>query len=68
MVIDLSSREITPLLEGVFEPNQFENQPSRSHGSESLTFSVENTFYVMELSSSEVYPLGINAASLSFYP
>lgn len=68
MSVDLKSKQVTPLLDNVFDPKydqaKLENSSSRHY----LTFSVGEKFYAMDMITKEVFPLGVDAFDLSLYP
>jgi Tol biopolymer transport system component len=68
MVLDLTSKEATPLLSGIFDANLQEARLARSPSRGHMTFSVGEMFYAMDMNSKEIYPLDVQALDLSLYP
>jgi Tol biopolymer transport system component len=68
MILDISSKDVTTLLNKVFGPEISEVAIARSPISGYITFSASNMFYAIDMKTMEVYPLDIKASFLSLYP
>lgn len=67
-LLDVNSKKVTPLLKSIFSVEQSEFMVARSPVRGYITFGVDGLFYAMDMKSKEIYPLNIQAQSLSLYP
>jgi Tol biopolymer transport system component len=68
MIIDLTSKTVTPYLNSIFDPDNNEASLARSSLRGYITFSVDRVFYAVDMKSDEIYALNIQARDLSLYP
>jgi Tol biopolymer transport system component len=78
MVLDLNTEDITPLLGDVFRSQDktivnMEGSPARSPIRGYITYAIygqfkDATFYAMDMKTRKIYPLNVQALSLSLYP
>jgi Tol biopolymer transport system component len=70
MMLNLANSDVTPFLSGIFGPEIQEAGIDRSQRRGYITFSVSdgNTFYAMDITTGEIFPLGVKGLELSLYP
>ena len=68
MLLDLTSKAVTPFLEGIFPSERVELGLARSSRRGYMTFNVDGMFYAMNMKSREIFPLDIKANDLSLFP
>jgi len=68
MLLNVTSKSVTPLLGDVFSPQKGEFEIGRSPLRGYMTFLVDGMFYAMDMQSKKVYSLGVKAKYLSLYP
>jgi Tol biopolymer transport system component len=68
MLLDIATKEATPLLGNLFDPTMQERALARSPMEGYLTFSVDGGFYALDIKRWEIYRLDIRASDLSLYP
>lgn len=68
MLLDLSTKEVTPLLQGVFADNLQETRLARSPLRQYITFSIGDEYYAININTGELHSLGVSGLDLSLYP
>lgn len=68
MLLNVTNKEVTPLLDGIFPSEKAEFEIGRSLSRGYITFLVDGMFYAMDMKSREIYPLDVRAKHLSLYP
>jgi Tol biopolymer transport system component len=66
MKINLTTMQEYPLLNNIFPHAKSQYNPSRSQNY--ITFSIEGSFYAIDIKNGKIFPLNIEASDLSLYP